>query len=115
MVSAAPAPQLGDMVGNGNGKAGSSLRGALQLDVAAMGAHQFGGDGKAQPRAPLPCSTLKGFKQLVANLIRNAGAIVADLDYGHAAFAPGLQGNGAIGRVRPFGLERIRWPGWRCA
>ena len=69
-----------------------------------MGAHKFGGDGKAQPRAPLSCSTLKGFKQLVANLIRNAGAIVTDLDYGHAAFAPCLQGNGAIGPVRPFGL-----------
>ena len=101
-------PQLGDLVRNGDDKAGSGLAGTLQDDVAAMGPHQFGGDCQAKARAALPRRTLEGLEQPLADLRRDPGAIVADLDHRDAALAPGLQRDGAIGRIAALGLQELQ-------
>src|SRR5437868_5183669 len=55
--------------------------GALdQMDMAAMGADQLGGDRKAQSAAAGAAGGLERLEQMLARLGRNAGAGVGDLD-----------------------------------
>ena len=84
-----------------------------QMDVAAMGADQFGGDRKAQPAAAGPARGLECLEQMLAGLGGNAGAGVGDLDNGDRALAtPGdanLQGRGVASSAG------LRAPAPRCA
>ena len=73
--------------------------GALdQMDVAAMGADQFGGDGKAKPAAAGAAGGLERLEQMFAGLRRDAGAGVGNLDDRDRALAAAgdadLQGRG---------------------
>ena len=53
---------------------------AQEIQPAAMAAHQFGGDGKAQAGAALARAALEGGEQVFARLGRQARAGVADAD-----------------------------------
>src|SRR5262249_39245639 len=59
-----------------------------QADLAAVGAHQLGHDGKPEPDAAGAGRALEGFEQMRARLLREPGAAVGDLDHHHRALAP---------------------------
>src|SRR6266700_4866763 len=59
-----------------------------QMDVAAMGADQFGGDRQSQAAATGPARGLERLEQMLARLGRHARAGVGHLDDRHRAFAP---------------------------
>src|ERR1700721_4790076 len=50
-----------------------------QMDFAAMGANQFGGDGKPEPAATRPSRGLERLEQMIARLLGHAGAGVGNL------------------------------------
>src|SRR5271154_6459320 len=58
-----------------------------QADVAAMRAHQFGGDGEAQPGAAAAGRALERLEQMRARLFREARAGIGHFDYRHRALA----------------------------
>src|SRR3984957_16638162 len=58
-----------------------------QMDFAAMGADQFGGDRQPQPAAAGPAGGLERLEQMLAGLGRHAGAGIGNVDDRHGAFA----------------------------
>jgi hypothetical protein len=81
--------------------------GALgELDLAPMGAHQFGRDREAQPGAAGARRALEGLEQMLARLGGEAGAGVGDVDDHHRAFAPA--GDADLVARRVVGLARLQ-------
>src|SRR5262249_55701540 len=73
-------------VGDGDAEGGTD--GAFnEMDVAAMGADQLGGDGQAQPAAAGAAGALERLEQMLAGFRRQAGAGVGDLEDRDRAFA----------------------------
>src|SRR5271154_1493478 len=63
--------------------------GALdQRDGAAMGADELGGDGKPKPAAAGAAGALERLEQMIARLLRNAGAGVGYFHDRDRALAP---------------------------
>src|ERR1700741_2946067 len=58
-----------------------------QLDFAAMGADELGGDGEAEPAAPWAAGGLERLEQMLAGLLRHAGAGIGDLQDRDSALA----------------------------
>ena len=84
--------------------------GALdQMDVAAMGADQFGGNRQPEPAAAGPAGGLERLEQMVAGLWRHAGAGVGNLDDRDRAFAaPGDADLHGRGVARGPVFQRLR-------
>src|SRR5262245_8782487 len=72
----------------GDGEAEGRPDGALdQADLAAMGAHQLGGDGEAEAGAAGAGRALKRLEQVGPRLLRQARSGVRHLDHHHCALA----------------------------
>ena len=83
--------------------------GTAKLQRATVPADQFGGDGKAKPRAALARAPLERLEQMLARLGRQARPGVGDRRY-----TSGVVLGSRAGRSRPACRWR-RWPGARCA
>src|SRR3954454_25357016 len=59
-----------------------------KVDVAAVGADQFGGNRQPEPAAVGPARALESLEQVVAGLLRNACTGVGNLQDGNRALAP---------------------------
>src|SRR5271166_5502082 len=59
-----------------------------QADLAAVGAHQLGGDGETETGAAGAGRALEGLEQMLAGALRKPRAGVGDLDHHHRALAP---------------------------
>src|SRR5260370_4460621 len=80
-----------------------------QMDVAAMGTDQFGGDREPEPAAAGPAYRLERLEQMFAGLCGDAGAGVGDLDDRDRAFAaPGDANLHAGGVAAGPVFERLR-------
>ena len=108
MPLAAPGAQIDGPVRNDHAERRAD--GAVdEADFAAMGAHQFGRDGKAEPGAAAPGRTLKRLEQMRARLLGDAGAGVGDLDDHDGAFAPPGDAQLIAARlVRRAALQRLQ-------
>src|SRR5689334_4037006 len=83
--------------------------GALdELDLAAVGADKFGGDGKAEPRSTAALGRLEGLEQMLASPGRKARTGVRHLDHHHRTLATSGDANliasRIVGRAR---LQRL--------
>src|SRR6266508_5917040 len=86
-AGAAPRPQLDRAVGDADAE-GRADRALDQLDLAAMGAHQLGRDGEAEPGAAGPGRALERLEQVAARLVGDAGPGIRYFDHRHRALAP---------------------------
>src|SRR5437868_3154507 len=59
-----------------------------EVEVATMGADQFGGNGQPEPAAVGPARALESLEQVVAGFLRNARPGVGNLQDGNSALAP---------------------------
>src|SRR5437868_6963537 len=74
------AVRYGDPEGGANGA-------FHEVDVATVGADQFGGNRQPEPAAVGPARALESLEQVVAGLLRNAWAGVGNLQDGNRALA----------------------------
>src|SRR6185369_13331726 len=64
-----------------------------QVDVAAVGADQLGGDREPEPAAAGPAGALERLEQMLARLLRHAGAGIGHLQNRHRALATAAEAN----------------------